>query len=62
MKLFGFLKRNRRPSPVAEIITSAVAGGSSGADVSLYYATIAENRPYVLAMREVAADSFYSLG
>lgn len=63
MTLFRkLLSRNRRPSPVSEIVTGAIAGGSSGADLSLYYSTIMENRPYVIAMREVATDSLYSLG
>ena len=58
-KLIG--QKRRGASPTTEITAISSFGNGSGAEVDLYYSTLFENRPYVIAMREVAADTLHSI-
>jgi hypothetical protein len=62
MKLIRKLltRKHRSTSPMKEIIAISSFGNGYGAEIDLYYSTLFENRPYVIAMREVAADTLHS--
>lgn len=44
----------------SEIASIDALGDGGGPYIELYYSTLRESRPYVIAMREVACDSLRS--
>ena len=56
-KLFS---QTGNPGHRAPEILSAMAGGYATSDgLDFYYAALREDRPYVIAMREVACDTLH---
>ena len=57
-KLFG--RAPQQGLKLAEVLPSHSAAYANGAELGDYYSVICESRPYVVAMREVAADAHRS--
>lgn len=53
--LFGVKRQTR--GPISEVSCAATLGQGNAAYIELYYSTLMDTRPHVMAMREVAADS-----
>lgn len=52
VKLFAGAFSHRNP----QVVPSFSGGYTAAEDLDLYYSALIETRPYVIAMREVAAD------